>query len=47
MQVDHPSIARTGEVVNGHCLDEICSPAVHVAHVAIPVTVIVYLLVFS
>ena len=46
-QVDRPTIPWTSEVVDSHCLDEICSPAVHVTGVAVPVTIIVYLLVFS
>ena len=47
MQVDDPTIPQTDKVVNIHHLDEICSPAVHVTGVAIPVTTIVYLLAFS
>ena len=47
MQVDHPMTPQTNEVVDiCHC-NKICSPATHVACIAIPVTIIVYLLVFS
>ena len=46
-QVNRPTIPWTNEVVDSHCLDEICSPAVHITRVAVPVTIIVYLLVFS
>ena len=45
-QVDRPTIPWTNEVADSNCLDEICSPAVHVTRVAIPVTIIVYLLLF-
>ena len=47
MQVDRPTTPQTDEVVNVRHLDEICSPAIHVARIAVPVTIIVYLLVFS
>ena len=47
MQVNHLTTPQTDEAVNVHHLIEICSPAVHVACVAIPVTINVYLLVFG
>ena len=46
-QVDHPTTQWTDKAVDILHPDEICSPAVHVTCVAIPVTIIVYLLVFS
>ena len=47
MQVDHPMTHQTNEAVNDRHLNEICSTAVCVAHIAFPVTIIVYSLVFS
>ena len=47
MRVDRPTIRQIDKAANDHHLDEICSPAVCIAHVAFPVTVIVYSLVFT
>ena len=45
--MDHPTTHQIDEAADDRHLDEICSPAVRVAHVAFLVTVIVYSLVFS